>query len=67
MIIGFNRGGRQKSSKIMGVKINKRANNNYDITAKGGTIIHSNKDLNFVIGYLGNQLQSGFKEIRITI
>jgi len=51
----------------MSVKINKRANNNYDITAKGGTIIHSNKDLNFVIGYLGNQLQSGFKEIRITI
>jgi len=49
------------------IKINKKANHNYDITTRGGAIIHPNKDLNFVIGYLGNQLQSGFQEIRIII
>ena len=49
------------------IRINKKSNNNYDITTRGGTIIHSNKDLNFVIGYLGNQLESGFQEMRITI
>lgn len=49
------------------VRINKKANNNYDITTRGGTIIHSNKDLSFIIGYLGNQLQGGFQEIRIII
>ena len=47
--------------------INKKANNNYDITTRGGAIIHSNKDLKFVIGYLGNQLQNGFQEVRIII
>ena len=51
----------------MVIRINKKANSNYDITTRGGSIIHSNKDLNFVIGYLGNQLQSGFQEIRIII
>ena len=51
----------------MTIRISKKANNNYDITTRGGVIIHSNKDLNFVIGYLGNQLQTGFQEIRITI
>ena len=51
----------------MTIRISKKANNNYDITTRGGAIIHSNKDLNFVIEYLGNQLQSGFQEIRITI
>lgn len=49
------------------IRINKKVNCNYDITTRGGAIIHSNKDLNFVIGYLENQLQSGFQEIRITI
>jgi len=49
------------------IRVNKKTNDNYDIVTRGGAIIHSNKDLNFVIGYLGNQLQSGFQEIRITI
>ena len=49
------------------IRINKKAIGNYDITTRGGSIIHSNKDLNFVIGYLENQLQSGFQEIRIII
>jgi len=48
------------------IRISKKANN-YDITTGGGTIIHSNKDLNFIIGYLENQLQSGFQEIKIII
>lgn len=49
------------------IRISKKVNNNYDVTTRGGTTIHSNKDLNFVIGYLENQLQSGFQEIRIII
>lgn len=49
------------------IRVHKKNNGNYDITTRGGTIIHSNKDLNFVVEYLGNQLQSGFQEIRITI
>ena len=49
------------------IRINKKANCNYDVTTRGGAIIHSDKDFNFVIGYLGNQLQGGFQEIRITI
>ena len=49
------------------IRINKKANDNYDITTRGSFIIHSNKDLNFIIGYLGNQLQNGFQEMRITI
>lgn len=49
------------------IRIHKKNNGNYDITTRGGTIIHSDKDLNFVIGYLGNQLQSGFQAIRIII
>ena len=51
----------------MTIRISKKANNNYDITVSGGAIIHSNKNLNFVVGYLGNQLQNGFQEIRITV
>ena len=49
------------------IRAHKKSNDNYDITTRGGTIIHSDKDLNFVIGYLRNQLQSGFQEIRIII
>lgn len=49
------------------IRAHKKNNGNYDITTRGGAIIHSNKDLNFVIGYLENQLQSGFQEIRIII
>ena len=49
------------------IRISKKTNNNYDITTRGGAIIHSDRDLNFVIGYLGNQLQSGFQEIRIIV
>ena len=41
---------------IMVIRINKKTNNNYDITTRGGTVIHSNKNLNFVVEYLGNQL-----------
>lgn len=52
---------------IMIIRINKKVNCNYNITTRGGAIIHSDKDLNFVIEYLKNQLQSGFQEIRITI
>lgn len=51
----------------MVIRINKKENCNYDITTRGGTIIHSNKDLNFVIGYLENQLQTGFQGIRIEL
>ena len=52
---------------IMIIRVHKKNNGNYDITTRDGAIIHSDKDLNFVIGYLGNQLQSGFQEIRIII
>lgn len=49
------------------IRVHKKNNDNYDITTRGGAIIHSDKNLNFCIGYLENQLQSGFQEIRIII
>jgi hypothetical protein len=48
------------------IRVHKKNNGNYDVTTRGGIIIHSDRDLNFVIGYLENQLQSGFQELRIT-
>lgn len=49
------------------IRINKKLNGNYNITTRGGSVIHSDKDLNFILSYLSNQLQTGFQEIRVTI
>lgn len=49
------------------VRISKKSNGNYDITTRGGVKIHENKDLKFCLGYLNNQLQNGFLEIRIIV
>lgn len=49
------------------IRVHKKINDKYDITTRGGNPIHTNKDINFVVGYLTNQIQNGFQEIRIII
>ena len=51
----------------MVIRISKKTNGNYDITTRGGITIHSDKPLDFCIGYLNNQLQTGFVGIRVII
>jgi hypothetical protein len=49
------------------VRLLKKNNGNYDIVTRGGQKIHTDKPLEFCLGYMNNQLQGGFSEIRITI
>lgn len=51
----------------MVIRVSRKNNNKYDITTRGGNKIHTDKDINFVLEYLKNQLQTGFQEIRIIV
>lgn len=49
------------------IRIFKNKDNTYNITDRGGVTIHNNKPIDFVLGYLNNQLQTGFEQIRIIV
>ena len=49
------------------IRVYKNKDNTYDITTRGGVMIHDSKPLDFVLNYLNNQLQTGFEQIRIIV
>ena len=49
----------------MKVIIRRQFNGRYKIMSSTGRVIHSDRDLKFVLGYIENQLQNGFESVII--